>query len=116
MRHPAWHKEWNTWAKKRWIDFLCEIPWSWAARELNIRPDFAVEEPGVTVGNLNGVARVKLDTGGELAKDVQSLLFVSEYRPLVTQGELNLPVYHETCGPCKSHLTAESLAKITVHE
>ena len=63
MRHPAWHKEWNTWAKKRWIDFLCEIPWSWAARELNIRPDFAVEEPGITVGNLNGVARVTLKPG-----------------------------------------------------
>lgn len=65
MKHPAWHKEWNTWAKKRWIEFLCEIPWSWAARELNIRPDFVFEEPGVTVGNLEGVARVKLDTSGE---------------------------------------------------
>lgn len=65
MRHPAWHKEWNKWAKNRWIEFLCKIPWSWAARELKIRPDFVFEEPGVTVGNLAGVARVKLDTSGE---------------------------------------------------
>jgi len=105
MRHPAWHKEWNTWAKKRWIDFLCEIPWSWAARELNIRPDFAVEEPGITVGNLEGVARVKLITDEEPAYTLKPGIYDEFLLPQETQ----LPPLSETCGPGKGISKPESM-------
>jgi len=68
MRHPAWHKAWHKWADERWLRFLSEIPESWAAHRLLLelwQRGRIVQVPGITVGNPEGVARVKLDTSGE---------------------------------------------------